>query len=200
MTFNIDSFIGEIDSGGGHARSNYFRVIFPVIPNIAINLTGVDVVLPTHLNVLCKNLTLPSRLLQTVDKQIGVVNEKVVYGYVNEPVSFSFLGLNNYAVRKYFENWHKFILNPDNGYAVRYKKEYARSIIIQNLDAKNRVIYSIELEDAFPIHLKNIELGNDNNTPVVIGVTCEYTAWRQRNVLEDALATVIAQNIDELLL
>lgn len=105
MVYSIEQLKGEIGRGGGVAKSNLFRVLMPVIPEIYLNSTGLDVATPQSLNILCTRATVPGRQLLTNERTIGTVTQKVAYGYVNDDISFSFLGLNNFVVRKYLEDW-----------------------------------------------------------------------------------------------
>ena len=77
---NIDEFKSLISEGRGLARSNLYFVKFPTIAGIV----GYD------LGLLCNNIDLPTRQLTTVDRQIGITNQKVVYGYANPSISATF--------------------------------------------------------------------------------------------------------------
>lgn len=200
MAYSIEQIKGEISRGGGVAKGNLFRVILPVIPEIYLNIaTGVDVTYPQSLNVLCKNVNMPGRQLLTIDRTIGVVNQKVVYGFSNEEVNMTFLGLNDYIVRKYFEDWQLYAMNQEN-HDVRYKTQYAKNVVIQQLDMKHRVTYSVTLEKAFPTQLLNVDFSNDNGQPVDINVSLSYTRWRRNNVIRDGLSTVIQDILEDITL
>lgn len=197
MAYSIDQLKGEISRGGGVAKSNLYRVILPVIPAIYLNQTGLDVTYPQSLNVLCKNVSMPGRQLTTVDRTIGVETQKIAYGYVNDDVNLTFVGLNNYVVRKYFEDWQFIAMNKDTN-EVRYKRDYSAPVTIEQLDSKHRVMYSIQLESAFPVSILNIDFSNDNSQPVDINVTLAYTRWRRNDVVRDVISTVgntVAENL-----
>jgi len=199
MTYSLEQIKGEISAGGGVAHANLHRVILPVIPSIFLNLTGIDVATPQALNVLCKNVNMPGRQLLTSERTIGVVTQKVAYGEANEDVNLTFVGLNNYNVRKYFEDWMFYAMNPDT-YEVRYKNEYSRNVTIQQLDKFHRVVYSVTLEDAFPTQLLNIDFSDENANPVDVGITLSYTRWRRNNFVTDVISTEAQKFLEDFFL
>ena len=197
--YSIDDIKVEIEKGKGFARSNLFRVIFPIIPSININIDGLSITHPQNMNVLCKTCTLPGRLLSTTERPIGVLTQKNVYGFVDEDVVFTFLELNNWGIRKYFESWQNYILDEDT-HEVRYKKQYARQITLQSLNLDHEVINSYVLEDAYPVHLQTIAMSNDNINPIEVGVSVTYTKWRRGNVIKDVISTGIQNVLEDVLL
>jgi hypothetical protein len=199
MTYSIDQLKGEISRGGGVAKANLFRVILPIIPEIYLNLTGADIPYSQSMNVLCKNAILPGRQLLTADRVIGTISQKVAYGFANEEVTLTFTGLNNYVVRKYFEDWQHYAMNP-NSFEVKYKTEYAKTVTIQQLNNLQQVMYSVELEKAFPTQIMNVEFANDNINPVDISVTLAYTIWRRNNVVKDVISTEVQDFLEDLFL
>ena len=199
MTYSIEQIKGEISRGGGVAKGNLYRVILPVIPELYINQNGLSVATPQSLNVLCKAVTMPGRQLLTHERTIGTVNQKIAYGYAVEDVSMTFLGLNNYVARKYFEDWQHYAMD-ENNHQVRYKDEYAKNVTIQQLDNQHKVVYSIQLEKAFPTQVLNIDFSNDNGQPVEVSVTLSYTKWRRNNVVTDAISDVAQDFLEDLLL
>lgn len=199
MTYSLDQIKGEISRGGGLTKSNLYRIILPIVPEIFVNLTGIDIPYPQSLNVLCKNMTMPGRQITTVDKTIGVVTQKVAYGYANDDVNLTFIGLNNYGVRKYFEQWQFYAMNEDT-HEVRYKDQYAKTVTLQQLDLQHRVVYSVNLENAFPTQLLEVGFQNDNGAPVDINVTLSYTRWRRNNVVRDVISTEAQDFLEGLLL
>ena len=199
MAYSLDQIKGEISRSGGIAKGNLYRVILPIIPNIHINQTSIGAATPQSLNVLCKSVNMPGRQILTHDRVIGNVSQKVAYGYANEDVNLSFYGLNDYTVRKYFEDWQFYALNGTT-HEVRYKDEYAKDVTIQQLDHQHKVVYSVKLEGAFPTQVLNVDFSNENGQPVEIGVTLSYTRWRRGNVIGDAISDGIQDFFEDLLL
>lgn len=92
----IDQFKASVGKGNGFARTNLYHVLLP-------SFGKTDAA--RNLSLFCSSVTLPSRQLSTVERQIGVDVQQVVYGYVNPNVSMTFRVLNDQTTRDYFENW-----------------------------------------------------------------------------------------------
>jgi hypothetical protein len=65
-------------------------------------LLGMD---PKTANILCKSVTMPGKQILTLDRQVGIFNEKVVNGFAVDDVTMVFYALNDYGVKKYFDSW-----------------------------------------------------------------------------------------------
>ena len=93
MVGTIEDFKGIVSAKGGLAQSNLFQVILPQIPGSNISVNEMD--------ILCSSVSLPGRQIQSVDRLIGTVSEKVATGSVTDDVSFTFKALNDYGIKKY---------------------------------------------------------------------------------------------------
>lgn len=122
MANNIDQFKSLVSQKQGVARPNVFKVELPSIPGA----TSSDV------NLLCRDVQLPGRQITTFDRQIGLKTEKVAYGYVKDDVSMTFLVLNDYGIKNYFESWQKLAVDPET-YEIGYFNEYVKQIKIYQL-------------------------------------------------------------------
>jgi len=119
---NIDQFKSLISSKQGVARPNVFKVELPSIPGAS----------STDVNLLCRDVQLPGRQIITFDKQIGLKTEKVAYGYTKDDVSMTFLVLNDYGIKNYFEAWQRLAVDPET-YEVGYFNEYVKQVKIYQL-------------------------------------------------------------------
>lgn len=211
----IDELKGMASSKLGFARTNNFLVELPPIRNNPFGrfagfvpslpgITGDNVASSRELNVLCKNASLPGKQILTADRRIGMINEKVAYGYGVTDVSLTFYMMNDYGVMNYFDAWRKTILDEDTG-TVGYKKGrdgtgadgYAKSVKIHqlrkpqiglsgqagpirlNIGVGGGSTYSVELEDAFPTTVNQIDFSNDLDGLVELTVAFSYTNWRR---------------------
>jgi hypothetical protein len=120
---------------------------------------------------------------------------KVAYGYAVDDVTMSFVALNDYGTRKYFDEWRSQILD-EKGQTVAYKNDYAKSVKIHqlrkpikalgaslgpiniNIGLGGGSVYSVELLEAFPTTIGQIELNNELDGLVQINVTLSYTNWQ----------------------
>lgn len=193
---SINEFKGVVNSKKGLARSNLYSVILP-------SLAGINT---SDLNILCSNVNLPGRQLQTYDKNIGTKFEKVAYGSVTDDVAMTFYAMNDYGVRKYFDAWQRLAFDADS-YQIGYKSNYTRQITINQLtksvsakfDILNfatiagnplnffsqpivnvrpeQIIYSCSLFEAFPISTDAVPLTGELDGLVQITAAFSYSKW-----------------------
>lgn len=122
MANSIENLLGTIAGKDGIALPNIYRVYLPSFSYLG----------PREMDVLCTSVNLPGRQIMTVDKKIGTIFEKVAYDQAYDDVNMSFLMLNDYGARKYFETWQNLAIDQDS-YTVGYKSDYARTVKIQQL-------------------------------------------------------------------
>lgn len=198
----IEELKGKIISKNGMAFSNQFSVELPdrVGKTRITKLKGID---KRSANILCKTVSMPGKQIATIDRQIGIYNEKVVNGFAVDDVTMTFYALNDYGIRKYFDNWRSVMVGDSKTMAsggmqngeIAYKSDYVASVKIHQLskpqvrvgfdlgplnvdfDLLGNSIYSVELIDAFPTTISSIELGNDLDSLVEVSVTFSFTNW-----------------------
>lgn len=122
---SINRLKAEVGAAGGIARPNKFLVELP-------ELSGAS---PDKLNLLCRSATLPGKQIITHERRIGMKFEKVAYGYAVEDVTLSFLLLNDYSAREYFDTWREKTIDEE-GLTAKYKRGedgYAKDITIHQL-------------------------------------------------------------------
>lgn len=100
----IEQLKGSLVSKNGMAFANQYSVEMPsqVGKDKVTKLVGMD---PKTANILCKSVSMPGKQILTLDRQVGIYNEKVVNGFAVEDVTMVFYALNNYGVKKYFDSW-----------------------------------------------------------------------------------------------
>ena len=165
--------------------------LIPKIPGV-FNET-----LPTsrEINILCKNAVLPGKQILTSERRIAMQNQKVAYGYGVADVALTFYLLNDYGIMHYLNAWQDLILD-ETTHIAQYKNTYAKNIVIHqlrrpvatrqagpiSLDLGGQSIYSVELLEAFPTTIGQIDLNNDLDGLVEITVNFSYTRHRQAEV------------------
>lgn len=186
---SIEDLKGKLTSKNGIAAANQYRVELPRFGGASVRT----------LNVVCKEVNMPGKQILTLDRQMGIFQEKVANGFAIEEVTMVFHVLNDYGVKKWFDSWQKTIVGDygsGNGF-VAYKKDYVKSIKIHqlrkpiarfgfdlgpldiNFDAFGSTIYSVELIEAFPTTLTSIALSNDPDGLVEVSITFSYTKWKK---------------------
>lgn len=201
---SIDQIKSLASSKLGFARTNQFLVELPTNFSGSGGFLGSLTTLLTSgiglgsgggdLNLLCSSATLPGKQILTHERRIGMEFQKVAYGYAVDDVALTFYALNDYGTRKYFDEWRKYTLN-ENGHIAGYKKDYAKDVKIHqlrkpiknigtsagpikiNIGLGGGSVYSVRLKDAFPTTVQAVELNNDMDGLVQIGVQLSYTNW-----------------------
>lgn len=196
----IEDLKSKIIMKNGMALAHQFAVS---LPSLSGNMNGRDI------NVLCKSVDIPGKQMTTLDWNVGVYNEKVVNGFLMDDVTMSFYMLNDYGVKKYFDEWTKLMVDEERG-NISYKDQYQKSVKIYQLakpqlrlgtdigplsidfDLLGNSIYSVELEDAFPTTMNAISLSNEADQLVEFSVQLSYTKWKvvkdKRELLEPNLS------------
>jgi hypothetical protein len=128
---NVDDLKAKITAGKGYANPSLYYVQLP-----ARNLSGEQ---KQSIEYFVRNVTLPSRNMLTVERNIGVDQTKVPYGYTNGTVSMTFRVLNDQLTRQYIEDWQNTMVqryeeNVEGHVAIAYPKTYMRDIKISQLD------------------------------------------------------------------
>ncbi len=166
----------------GFARPNNFLVTLPAD-------FGVD---GRELNILCSNATIPGKQILTSERRIGMETQRMAYGYAVSEVSMTFYLMNDYGVKKYFDNWRTAVID-ENVFDIRYKNEYQRPVQIHqlrkplvgfskqlgpfrpNIGIGGGTVYSCKLIDAFPTTFNAIELSNELDGLLQYTVSLSYT-------------------------
>jgi hypothetical protein len=108
----IEQLKGALISKNGIAVTNQYSVEMPT--TVGINnkskLSGLD---PRDANILCKNVSMPGKQILTLDRQMGIFNEKVVNGFAVDDVSMTFYALNDYGIKKYFDSWRRIMIGEE---------------------------------------------------------------------------------------
>lgn len=203
---SADTFKDTLSKHQGIARTNRFAIFMSPpeaaflnldIQSQALNLLSGNSFRPSSLindprdmAILCESASLPGRQVTTTEFQAVRQTLKIPSGLILDDVSFTFHLTNDYYIKKMFDNWINAVLDIKN-YRTPYLKDYARDVVIQQLNQQNLPVYGIKLKDAFPITLNTIELSNadlDNTTRFT--VTFTYREHEPENGLRSALSGV----------
>jgi len=194
----IDQLKSTISFKLGTARPNQFMIELPtdfgprgggILSAVRNLMSGND------LNVLCQSVGIPPKTVLTLDQKMGVQMRKVAYGYSGAgSVNMTFLMLNDYGVRKYFDTWYASTVAQNTGKAL-YFNNYAKQIKIHqlrkpitnkrfgagpinlNVNIGEGTVYSALLEEAFPTNITQTEFTNDPDGLMQLTVEMTYTKW-----------------------
>lgn len=134
MAYGVEDLKGLLKQERGVAFANLYRVTLPSLAG-AVRADGktVEGFSTKDLNILCKATAVPGRQILTLDRQIGMTNTKVAYGYAVPEVSLTFTMTNTYAVRKYFEEWQQLAISNEPPYESGYFLDYTKNVRIAQL-------------------------------------------------------------------
>ena len=194
----IDQLKSAVSFRLGVAKPNQFMVELPTdfksndggfLSAIRNLMSGND------LNLLCQSVGIPPKTVLTLDQKMGVQARKVAYGYSGAgSINMTFLLLNDYSVRKYFDTWYASTTAQNTGKAI-YHSNYARQIKIHqlrkpitnkkfgagpislNVGIGQGTVYSALLEEAYPTNITQTEFTNDPDGTMQLTVEMTYTKW-----------------------
>ena len=195
----IDTLKAQFTKSGGPALANLYYVELPIIPGT--NLSAEE------RNLLCKATRIPGRQLATLDRSLGIQNQKIVNGYAVAEVTLSFHLLNDYKVRQYFEAWQQRAVDQQSQ-QIKYSDEYKfpvkiyqlkkgvgfnlfdfnfklpffNSIINIDIEAASNpsIVYGVELDKSFPITMNGIDLSDASENQIVeLSVDLSYKNWKR---------------------
>ena len=131
----------------------------------------------------CENASLPGRTFGGMAEQKIGSNPVEKYPTLTtyNDLDLTFLVDDDMSQRVFFDAWMNFI-NPTYNYNFRYKSDYATAITINQYDVTNKVSYSINLYDAYPISMNQLDLDWSSDGHHKLVVTFAYTYWQNNSL------------------
>ncbi len=159
------------------ARPNKFQV------NIPVPLTLIPYVKNAkNLVYRCENANLPGRTFATLEQKIGSNPvEKYPYMTTYNDLDLTFIVDDDMNQKVFFDAWLNFI-NPTYNYNFRYKGDYSTAITINQYDVTNQISYSINLYDAYPVSMNQMDLDWSADGYHKINMTFAYTYWTNNSL------------------
>ena len=174
--FSITDFIKKAESKGGLLRTSRFAV--QVQGPSGISTDTLDV------NLYCTQASFPARKFSTGSKKIYGSEKSIPYtATFDETVDLTFFCSAGMEQRTFFEEWQNKIQNPMN-YNMGYHKEYVGTVFIGVFPEESNDIpipsnskYIIELEEAWPSLLSNIDLNSGTGELMKFSCSISYKRW-----------------------
>jgi len=202
---NIDKLKSTIGKRGGIAKANRFKVMFTPPQQSLLNIDpgaiftsvisgdGIDLKSlindPRDISMLCDSASIPGRQFSTDEVTMNKQTVKMPYGFIDEDISMTFLLTNDMYMKKMFDDWSESIIDDDK-YILGYKADYTTDVVIQQLNADNKVVYGAKLEGAFPITIAPIEYSNDADGISKLTVTFAYDKYKLEGAIGSALSGI----------
>lgn len=157
------------------ARPSKFNVLVPV-PTGLLGQPG-SVTSLRNLVFRCENANLPGRSVATADQRIYGPIEKHPYLSTYNDIDLTFIVSDTMNEKLFFDNWIEYI-NPSSTNNFKYREEYQTTITINQYDVGDYVSYTVDLYEAFPISVNQMDLDWSNDGYHKITVTFAYTFWK----------------------
>ena len=201
---SIDTFKSNVMSHGGLAQANRFNIIFKPPQMSLINLDPSNLIAnalggnfslkdlindPRDISMLCQTATIPGRQITTFETSDRDAARKIPYGYMDMEVNCTFLLTEDYYMKTIFDNWMQVVFNTDS-YHPNYKDKFVTDVRIQQLNKKNRPIYGVVLEKAYPVSISDIILDNSAGGANGFTITFAYNKWEQESGLESLIGQI----------
>jgi len=158
------------------ARPNKFDVFIPIPVGLAPYL-----IVSRALNYRCESTDLPGRAIATTTQKIYGPEEKFPYQTTYNDISLTFICTDKMEEKNFFDAWLEYI-NPSVTFNFKYKEKYAVNLRINQYDVRNKVSYSVDLVEAFPIGINEMPLDWSSDGYHKLTVTFAYTKWRNNSV------------------
>jgi hypothetical protein len=89
--------------------------------------------------------------------------------------------------KKIFDSWIHTVVNKST-FTVNYKSSYVRDVVINQLDERENITYSVKLVDAFPVQIGNLALNQSALDRFhILPVTLNYRFW-ETNYIDNSTA------------
>jgi hypothetical protein len=174
MAGNINDFKSSFTKDV--ARTNRFDV------NIPIPLTLIPYVSSAKsLTYRCENAQLPGRTFATTEQKTYGPIEKYPYLTSYNDIDLTFIIDDDMNQKVFFDAWLNYI-NPQYNNNFRFKSDYSTVITVNQYDVSNELTYSIDLIDAYPISMNQLDLSWGDDGYHKLSVTFAYTYWKNNSL------------------
>jgi hypothetical protein len=164
------SFSGDL------SRQNRFDVSIP------IPLTLLPYVRSARqLTYRCENANLPGKTFATAEQKTYGPVEKFPYETTFTDIDLTFILDDDMQSKLLFDAWLNYI-NPSYNYNWRYKENYATTITINQYSVTNELTYSVNLYDAYPISMNQLDLDWNGEGYHKLSMTFAYTYWKNNSL------------------
>ena len=174
--FSITDFIRKAEGKGGLLQTSKFAVQVQGPSGISTNTLDV--------NLYCTQASFPARKFSTGSKKIYGSEKSIPYtATFDETVDLTFFCSAGMEQRTFFEEWQNKIQNPMN-YNMGYHKDYVGTVFIgvfpentYHIPIPSNSNYIIELEEAWPSLLSNIDLNSGTSELMKFSCSISYKRW-----------------------
>ena len=173
---NISRMIDRIQS---------YSMVLPFKYEIAFN--RYNALQNLRLCVSCESCAMPGKTIATQEiKYHGPVYEMPYEESFSGDMDAVFKISGDMFERKIFEEWQSKIINPKT-HNLGYLDEYSTEIEITQLDHRDKPIYRIVLEDAWPKTIGPIEYGDEKAGEInKQTISFSYRKWKEKDITQES--------------
>lgn len=166
---SIEDFKSQLIRRGGPAKGSLFRVMITSAPQPK------DIGDPSGESImfLCESASIPGRTIGTTDAVFQNNSIKIPSSFSVEDITMTFILTNDFYIKKVLEAWQNMVMDRSN-YRVNFKEDYARTIEIHELDMTGKVIYAVQLYNAYPIQLNAVDVSTNGDEVLKISAAFTY--------------------------
>jgi hypothetical protein len=129
----------------------------------------------------CENAQLPGRTFATAEQKTYGPIEKYPYLNTYSDIDMTFIVDDDMTQKIFFDAWLNYI-NPLYNNNMRYKGDYSTVITVNQYDVTNQISYSVNLYDAYPISINQMDLDWSSDGYHKLNVTFAYTYWQNNSL------------------
>jgi hypothetical protein len=177
----LSNFIANLKSRGLPTASHYY-----------VQIMGIK---SREVWMMCEQAILPGVNVMTAEiRTYGELRESP-YGVTYQPANLTFLLDNSMDGKRLFEDWSNRIFNRATRTA-GYYDDYIGSVRIFQTDADSNVVYGVELKEAFPKTIQDINLGYENKELLKLNVSMAFKYWVEIDYLGKTLKSAEEKAIE----
>jgi hypothetical protein len=94
----------------------------------------------------------------------------------------------------FFDNWLEYI-NPTSSFDLNYRNDYVTTIRINQYDNQDNLAYSVDLFDAFPTAVNQLDMDWSSDGHLKLTVVFEYRYW-QINSLQQLATNIFTYGLN----
>jgi len=174
MAGNINEFKSSFTKD--LARTNRFDVQIPIPLTLIPYVSSAK-----NLTYRCETAQLPGRTFATTEQKTYGPIEKYPYLNTYGDLDLTFIVDDDMNQKVFFDAWMNYI-NPLYNNNMRYKGDYSTTIVINQYNVSNELTYSVNLIDAYPISINQMDLNWGDDGYHKISVTFAYTYWQNNSL------------------
>lgn len=129
----------------------------------------------------CENANLPGRTFATAEQKTYGPIEKYPYLNTYTDIDMTFIIDDDMTQKIFFDAWLNYI-NPLYNNNMRYKGDYSTVITVNQYDVTNQISYSVNLYDAYPVSMNQMDLDWSADGYHKLNVTFAYTYWQNNSL------------------